>query len=127
MKIILDLEKQELASVCDAYLVALWHAGQWNSAPADDTEACRAAESIGREIIRRWLVATPPELWMRQGDHAKTLPGIARAAKADGVIEAARKVAECDHGANLPSYREEVFKAVDELERALKAFYAVKP
>lgn len=121
MKIILDLEKPELASVCDAYLVALWHAGQWNSAPPDDTEACRAAELIGREIIRRWLAATPAELWMRQGDHAKTLPGIARAAKADALVEAVRRVVAQDHGSNLLHDREQSVEAVEQLEKALRA------
>lgn len=123
-KITLEVGEHGLSSCCDSYLAALWHAAQWNHAPPDDPEACRLVEQVGREIILRWLAKTPPELWMRQGNHERTLPGIERAAKAGGVIEAARKVVECDHGANLPAYRERAMLTIDELEKALKAFYA---
>jgi hypothetical protein len=48
----------------------LWHLAQANPAPHGDRAAGELVERIGREIIRRWLQATPPELWRHQGrDH----------------------------------------------------------
>ncbi len=58
-----------LPSYTDSFLAALWHLAQANPAPIDDREAGDIAEKIGREIIRRFLAATPPELWAHQGLH----------------------------------------------------------
>ncbi len=51
----------------DGYLAMLWHVAQANPAPHGDRSAGELAERIGREIIRRWLTATAPELWRHQG------------------------------------------------------------
>jgi hypothetical protein len=65
--ITLEIDTDNLRSVEDRYLAQLWHAAQANPAPSTDVDAARLAETIGREIIRRWLMATPPELYARQG------------------------------------------------------------
>jgi hypothetical protein len=47
-----------------------WHLAQANPAPHGNWAAGELVERIGREIIRRWLKATPPELWRHQArDH----------------------------------------------------------
>ena len=53
----------------DAHLAQLWHIAQANPAPFGDRDACEFAEHVGREIVRRWLASTPPELWTHQGRH----------------------------------------------------------
>lgn len=66
-----EIDTEALAHYTDAYLAQLWHIAQAN--PADDfaaREPGQLAEEIGREIIRRWLAATPPDLWRVQGRHA---------------------------------------------------------
>jgi len=48
----------------------LWHVGQASPAPHGDRAAGELAERIGRigrEIIRRRLAASEPELWHHQG------------------------------------------------------------
>ena len=60
-----------LPQVTDRYLAALWHIAQANPAPIEDAGAGDLAEYIGREIIRRFLAATPPELWAHQERHAE--------------------------------------------------------
>lgn len=63
----IEIDTAGLRSVEDRYLAQLWHVAQANPAPSTDVGAADLAESIGREIIRRWLMATPPELYAHQG------------------------------------------------------------
>ena len=65
-----QIEADKLPHYTDAYLAQLWHIAQANPAPVGDAEACEFAEQVGREIVRRWLATTPPELWHHQGRHA---------------------------------------------------------
>ena len=69
MKLTLECDPDGLTTYTDSFLMALWNAAQWHKAPGEDPEACRMVEQLGREIIRRWLTALPPELWQRQGVH----------------------------------------------------------
>ncbi|MPS93171.1 hypothetical protein [Comamonas sp.] len=57
-----QIDADKLPGINDSYLAQLWHIAQAN--PAE------FAERVGREIVRRWLAATPPELWHHQGRHA---------------------------------------------------------
>jgi hypothetical protein len=51
-------------------LALAWHVAQANPAPHGDKAAGELVEYIGREIIRRWLVNVPAEVWHHQGrDH----------------------------------------------------------
>lgn len=65
-----QIDADKLPHCTDAYLAQLWHIGQANPAPFGDAQACDFAEQVGREIVRRWLATTPPELWHHQGRHA---------------------------------------------------------
>lgn len=65
-----QIDADKLPHFTDAYLAQLWHIGQANPAPFGDAQACDFAEQVGREIVRRWLATTPPELWHHQGRHA---------------------------------------------------------
>lgn len=56
----------------DVYLVSLWHLSQINPAPFGDPEACRFAEKVAREIIRRFIAEVGPELWNHQGAHIES-------------------------------------------------------
>lgn len=60
---------KDLTGITDTYLVSLWHLSQINPAPFGDPEACRFAEKVGREIIRRFIKNEGPELWAVQGAH----------------------------------------------------------
>ena len=64
-----QIEADKLPHYTDAYLAQLWHIAQANPAPFGDAQACDLAEHVGREIVRRWLATTPPELWHHQGRH----------------------------------------------------------
>jgi hypothetical protein len=75
-RITIDICPDALQHIDSQFLAAYWHAAQVNPAADDDRDACRLVESIGREIIRRWLAATPPALWVRQGVHAYELERI---------------------------------------------------
>jgi hypothetical protein len=69
-EITIEVDDGRLASYQDAHLAMLWHLAQANPARHGDRAAGELVERIGREIIRRWLQATPPELWRHQGrDH----------------------------------------------------------
>jgi hypothetical protein len=69
-QITVEVDEGRPGSYQDAHLAMLWHLAQANPAPHGDRAAGELAERIGREIIRRWLQATPPELWRHQGrDH----------------------------------------------------------
>lgn len=60
---------KDLTGITDTYLVSLWHLSQINPAPFGDPEACRFAEKVAREIIRRFIENVGPELWAVQGAH----------------------------------------------------------
>jgi hypothetical protein len=65
IEIIIDLDA--LDSYTDEYLASLWHVAQIHPAPYGDLFACDIAETIGRAIIKRWLLATPAPLYTKQG------------------------------------------------------------
>ena len=69
--ITIPIDTNELGVLTDSYLAALWHVGQANPAPLEDRAAGDVVEYLGREIIRRFLANTPPELWAHQGRHAE--------------------------------------------------------
>jgi hypothetical protein len=74
IQITIELDDTRLGSYQDAQLAMLWHLAQANPAPHGDRAAGELVERIGREVIRRWLQATPPELWRHQGrDHYSQL------------------------------------------------------
>jgi hypothetical protein len=69
-QITIEVDEGRLDRYPDAHLAMCWHLAQANPAPHGDRAAGELVERIGREIIRRWLQATPPELWRHQGrDH----------------------------------------------------------
>lgn len=59
----IEVDSDRLSHVEDSYLAALWHAAQANGAPSNDVDAADLADSIGVEIIRRWLGAAPAMLY----------------------------------------------------------------
>lgn len=61
-----------LPHYADTYLAQLWHVSQANSATFGDATACHFTELVSREIVRRWLVQIPPDLWHHQGRHIDT-------------------------------------------------------
>lgn len=66
----ITVDTDALQSYTDQHLASLWHVAQAN--PVDgfsSDEPGQLAEKIGREIIRRFLASTPPELWAHQGRH----------------------------------------------------------
>ena len=66
----IEIDEAALSGYSDSYLALCWHVAQAN--PRDgfaDSIAGDLAESIGREIIRRWLKSAPVELWNHQGRH----------------------------------------------------------
>lgn len=67
--ITVEFDLDSLESYTDAFVAQLWHVAQANPAPISDIAAGDIAERIGREIIKRWLVRTPPDLWNHQGRH----------------------------------------------------------
>jgi len=69
-EITFKIDTDHLQSYHDQHVAGLWHIAQANPAdPFDHPDAGRLAETIGREIIRRFLAATSPELWHHQGSH----------------------------------------------------------
>ena len=68
--ITITIDTDNLSAYTDQYLATLWHVAQANPADISDVAAGRIAEAIGREIIRRFLATTPPELYHHQGEHA---------------------------------------------------------
>ena len=64
-----EIDAERLDSFTDEYIAQLWHVAQANPAPFGDATACDFAERVGREIVRRWLAVTPPQLWAHQGRH----------------------------------------------------------
>lgn len=71
--IVIDIDA--LSGLTDQHLTTLWHVAQANPAPIEDRSAGDVAESIGREIIRRFIAAVGPELWAHQGAHAYLATG----------------------------------------------------
>ena len=67
--ITIEIDDAKLASYTDEFLAVCWHLAQHNPAEFGDGMAGELVEQIGREIIRRWLAKTPPELWHHQGRH----------------------------------------------------------
>jgi hypothetical protein len=66
----IEIDTDALTSTSDGYVAGLWHVAQANPAdPFTHPDAGRLAETIGREIIRRFLRRTEPELWHHQGSH----------------------------------------------------------
>lgn len=69
VSIAFEVSTDMLPHYADTYLAQLWHVAQANPAPFGDTTACRFVEHLSREIVRRWLAQTPPDLWHHQGEH----------------------------------------------------------
>lgn len=67
IEITFEIDGSRLQSYEDSYLATLWHIAQANPADHGDKQAGELTERVGREIIRRWLASTPPELWRHQG------------------------------------------------------------
>jgi hypothetical protein len=67
--ITIEIDEDRLSSYSDQHLAACWHVAQANPAPIEDLAAGELAERVGREIIKRWLRSTSPELWHHQGRH----------------------------------------------------------
>ncbi|MDX3455094.1 hypothetical protein PV396_24655 [Streptomyces sp. ME02-8801-2C] len=65
----IDLDLNALSRVSDSRLAMVWHVAQANPAPHADEMAGRVVAKVGWEIIRRWLAATPPEMYHHQQDH----------------------------------------------------------
>lgn len=66
--ITIEINDESLDNYTDEYIAQCWHVAQANPAPHTDRDAGALAESIGREIIRRWLAKVPPELYRHQGN-----------------------------------------------------------
>jgi hypothetical protein len=65
-----EIDTDQIGTYNDSYIVSLWHVAQANPAdPFKDQAAGQLAEIIGREIIRRFITGTQPELWHHQGVH----------------------------------------------------------
>lgn len=74
-----EVDADSLTRFDDEYIAQLWHISQANPAPFGDATACDFAEHVGREIVRRWLADTPPQLWTHQGRHITTQQPTGRA------------------------------------------------
>jgi hypothetical protein len=86
-----EIDTAKLGSVTDAYLVQLWHIAQANPAPITDPAAGELAEHIGREIIRRFVQQTGPELWNHQGRHHYLLTLSEHGRWVDGVWQSGKE------------------------------------
>lgn len=62
----IEFDLTELHRAPDSRLAMLWHLAQANPAPHGDEQAGEIAAKVGAEIIRRWLKATPPEMYHHQ-------------------------------------------------------------
>lgn len=66
----IEIDTDQISTYRDSYIASLWHVAQANPVDGmEHPEPGRLAEAIGREIIRRFLRATPPELYNHQGHH----------------------------------------------------------
>lgn len=69
-EITITIDTGKLRSYTDSQLATAWHVAQANHAPHGDHAAGELVEHIAREIVRRWISTTAPELWKHQGrDH----------------------------------------------------------
>ena len=68
-RITFEVDPRNLEGYTDEYVAQLWHISQANPAPFGDRTACEFAEHVGREIIRRFVTAQRPALWVHQGRH----------------------------------------------------------
>ena len=69
-EILISFEEDRLEDYSSDFLATLWRVSQWNPAPSTDKRAGEIADKIAREIVKRWLARTPPELWRHKGsDH----------------------------------------------------------
>jgi hypothetical protein len=84
--ITIEFDLHRLSDYEDMFVAQLWHVCQANPAPITDMAAGQYAEAVGREIVKRWLRATPVDLWTHQGGNglamraagvATVLPGAA--------------------------------------------------
>jgi hypothetical protein len=64
--ITIAFDSDGLRSVDDAYLHAMWHASQLNPAPHGDRTAGELVTLITQEIVRRWLMKAPVEMFRHQ-------------------------------------------------------------
>lgn len=67
--ITITLDIDSLDNVTDSYLAALWHVAQANPAAYGDIASGELADSIGDEIIRRFLASARPELYNHRKRH----------------------------------------------------------
>jgi hypothetical protein len=65
----IEIDEADLPRVTDERLALFWHVAQASPAPFGDAMAGELVEHIAREIVRRWLKGTEPELWHHQGRH----------------------------------------------------------
>ena len=65
-----EIDTDRLAGYTDEHIAELWYIAQANPAPITDRSAGQLAETIGREIIKRWMQKIPTPLWTHQGKHA---------------------------------------------------------
>lgn len=68
-EVTVTIDHAELGRASNQQLALYWHVAQHNPASINDEAAGDLAETIGREIIRRWLGGTAPELYRHQGRH----------------------------------------------------------
>lgn len=66
--IAIEINPDDLSRVGDSTLAMFWNVAQANPAEFGDELAGRVVTTIGWEIIRRWLAATPPEMFHHQQD-----------------------------------------------------------
>lgn len=70
LSITIDIDTDQIETISDSALATYWHVAQANPVdPFAGREAGRGTETIGREIIRRFVSRQPPELWHHQGGH----------------------------------------------------------
>ena len=87
VSITIEIDPDHLAGYTNTHLAMLWHVAQANPDDGfEDSTPGELAEKIGREIIRRWLRATEPELWRHKGGHYywKQLTKFAKYTPGDG-------------------------------------------
>ncbi len=66
----IEIDLDALTSHTDEYLALCWHVAQANPVSSfDSREPELIAETVGREIIRRWLSEVRPQLWNVKGGH----------------------------------------------------------
>ena len=68
-RISIEIDEDALRNYTDEYIANLWHVAQANPAPFGDPNAARLAETLGLEIIRRWLKANPGDMYCHLGSH----------------------------------------------------------